>query len=120
MSKPRLLIVDDEIAIRTALHRWFLLHEFDADCASNGLEAVNLCRINAYDLVTIDLDMPLMGGLEAIPLIREIHPQIPIVVLTGYAKDTGIALAKGAQRVCVKPLRLSELEAQVRSVLAGN
>lgn len=117
MAKLSILVVDDEISIRTALRRWFLLRGFNVDAAENGIDAVAMCREHRYDLVTIDLDMPQMGGLEAIPIIHELHPGLPIIVLTGYAKDVDIAMKKGAHRVCVKPLRLSELENEINALL---
>jgi len=117
MVKPSLLVVDDEIAIRTALRRWFSLRGFAVDTAADGVEAVSRCRERHYDIVTIDLDMPQMGGIEAIPILREFHPDMPIIVLTGYARDVDIAIQKGAYKVCVKPLRLSELENEIKSAL---
>lgn len=118
MTKPSMLVVDDEIAIRTALRRWFSLRGFEVDSAENGLEAVSLCRERRYDVVTIDLDMPQMGGLEAIPILRDFHPAMPIIVLTGYVRDVDVAMQKGAHKVCIKPLRLSDLETEILNILA--
>lgn len=118
VSKPRILIVDDEPSIRSALERWFNLRGFQADQAADGLHAVNKVRQSQFDIVTMDLDMPRMGGIEAIAQIRDHQPEIPIVVLTGFIRDTALALNNGATRVLTKPVRLRELEEEVRLLLA--
>lgn len=89
------------------------------DCAEDGQEAVDKCRENDYDIVTMDLEMPCMGGLAAIPAIRAFRPTLPILVLTGYAKSEETARAAGADGILIKPLRLTDLEAHVMAVLVG-
>ena len=116
--KPRILIVDDEPSIRSALERWFNIRGFQADQAPDGLQAVSKVRESQFDIVTMDLDMPRMGGIEAISQIRDHQPEIPIVVLTGFIRDTALALNNGATRVLTKPVRLRELEEEVRRLLA--
>lgn len=117
MGKPRLLIVDDEHGIRAALDRWFSLRGFEVDQAADGREALECCRKKQYDIITMDLEMPKMGGLEAIPAIRKFQPRVPIVVLTGYVQDGGAALESGAAKVLTKPVRLRELEEELRGLL---
>lgn len=112
-----ILIVDDEPGIRSALGSWLTAKGFRVDTAVDGLEAMEKCRETAYDLITMDLEMPRMGGLEAIPAIKRIQPDVPIVVLTGYLKNEESALTAGAIRVLAKPLRLSHLEEEIRLVL---
>jgi two-component system response regulator HydG len=118
-SKPRILIVDDEPSIRSALERWFNIRGFVADQAADGMEALEKIQQAPFDIITMDLDMPRMSGIEAIARIREMQPEIPIVVLTGFIRDTAIALNNGATRVLTKPVRLRELEEEVRRLLAG-
>jgi CheY-like chemotaxis protein len=111
------LVVDDEPGIRSALERWFRVKGFQVDSAHDGAVAVEMCRENAYDIITMDLEMPRMGGLAAMAAIREFAPDLPIVVLTGYSKNEEAAWSVGANEVLIKPLRLPELEAHVRRVL---
>jgi CheY-like chemotaxis protein len=119
VSEHCILIVDDEKSIRSLVQRWFSTRGFSVDVAENGEEAVALCASNDYDLITMDLDMPGMGGLAAIEEIHKTKASIPIIVLTGYARDIHRSKDRGAIKVCVKPIRLTELEEEVRSVLAG-
>jgi len=74
--------------------------------AKNGLEAVNLCAgDNLPDLILMDIKMPVMDGIEATKLIREHHPDLPVVALTAYALDTDRKriLESGCNDCLVKP-----------------
>lgn len=117
MSKRRLLIVDDEDAVRMTLQRWFTSRGFEVDTAADGVEAVEQCTRATYDVVTMDLDMPRMGGVAAIEAIRSQHPNLPIVVLTGLPKSTVIPGDDGPTSVLVKPLRPSEVEEEILRIL---
>lgn len=114
----RILIVDDEPSIRDALARWFTLRGFDVTTARDGQEALNLCLDRAFDIITMDLEMPRMSGDEAIGRIREILPEVPIIILTGYPNEADSVLEGGASLVLTKPLRLRELEHEVMKLLA--
>lgn len=117
MGKPSILIVDDEANIRGALQRWFQICGFEVTSASDGLEAVILCETNRFDVITMDLEMPRMGGIQALTEIRKTHPLVPVIIVTGFARDTQLALRAGASKVLAKPLRLRDLEEEVRGVL---
>jgi CheY-like chemotaxis protein len=117
-TKPRILIVDDEASIRAALERWFTLRGFEVHQAADGQEAVAICGKSSFDVITMDLEMPNMGGIEATVEIKKLLPEVPIIVLTGYSKNADIAVQNGAAKVLSKPLRLKELETEVRNIIA--
>ncbi len=119
MSKPRLLVVDDEEYIRFALRRWFEICGFEVDLAEDGEVAVAKCRTGSYDVITMDLVMPRMNGQNAIRGIRAINPTVPIIVLTAYQERAGDLRAVGASRVLAKPLALHDLEVEIRRLLPG-
>lgn len=112
--EPAILIVDDEDSIRSAMVTWFRLRGFRVTEALDGLEAVESCQQHDYDIITLDLEMPRMDGLEALPLLREALPDTPVLVVTGYPRDSEEAIARGATAVLIKPLTMHELEEQVR------
>ena len=118
MNNPRILIVDDEPNIRASLARWFRLSGFDVDVAEDGDLAVEKCATMKYDVITMDIEMPRVNGVQAILAIRQCQPDASIIVLTGYARDSDEASQCGATRILSKPIRLRELEAAVRSVIA--
>lgn len=113
----RILIVDDEQSIRDALARWFSLRGFDVTTARDGQEALSLCSDYAFDIITMDLEMPRMSGNEAIARIRETLPDVPIIILTGFPSDADAVLDGGASLVLTKPLRLKELESEVLKLI---
>jgi len=117
MEKPSILIVDDEPNIRGALQRWLHLKGFDVHTAENGLDAVELCGKQKFDVITMDLEMPQMGGMEAIVSIRRVCANVPILVVTGMPGDTNHALAVGATKVITKPFLLRDLEYEVRALI---
>ena len=117
MPKPKILIVDDETSIRLALDRWFTLRGFEVQQAKDGQEAVEYCEKNQYDVIIMDLEMPRMTGLEAIVIIKKLRPEAPVLILSGFTKDADLAIANGAVKVLSKPLRLKELEKEVREIL---
>ncbi len=118
MKTPRILIVDDDRAVREALQVWFSSKGFEADEAIDGLDGLDKARGGRYDAIIMDLEMPRMGGREAIEEIRAILPFIPIVVLTGFSLDSPSTLAAGANRILAKPVRLNNLENEVRALMS--
>jgi CheY-like chemotaxis protein len=73
-----------------------------------------------FDIVTMDIEMPRMGGMEAIRLIKEFSPTTPVLALTGYASGSGLAERCRADKIFVKPIALSALEREVRALLRPN
>ncbi len=99
------------------MDKWLRAHGFETDTAENGAEAVEKCRHNRYELVTMDLEMPQMSGVEAIQLIKRDNPDISIVVLTGFTSDVETFHSVTVQAVLVKPVRMQELEETIRGIL---
>lgn len=120
MERPRILIVDDDTNVRSAFRRWFSCRGFDADEAEDGIEAVDKCNRGAYDIITLDLEMPHMTGVQALPMIRKAQPDVPIVVLTGYANEAHSLSPQDVARILVKPMSLRDLENVVRELLPAD
>lgn len=111
-GKPfKILIVDDEPWVREVFQDFCRLTDvFEVDMASSGEEAVNMVSDTSYDLITLDLIMPEMSGLDALTKIKELSPRVPIMVITGNATDSLINKAGvlGACRVMYKPIMLDD------------
>ena len=117
----RVLIVDVEKWVREVFQDFCrLTNAFDIELAASGSEAIEKVKATQYDLVTMDLIMPEVSGLEALATIKEISPKLPIVVITGNATDRLINRAglEGAARVLYKPVRLEDFVEELTSTLA--
>jgi two-component system KDP operon response regulator KdpE len=111
----RVLVVDDEAEVRTAVRHGLELMGYEIEVASDGLEGVSKVETWRPDVVLLDLAMPRMGGLSAIQNIRT-SSQVPIIVLSvmGEEADKVRALETGADDYLTKPFGLQELHARIR------
>lgn len=115
----RILVVDDESAIRRALRPPLLELGFQVSEASRGEEALQLLRTTACDAVLLDVNMPGIGGIETLRRIRTFAPRLPVLMLTvrDQEEDKVEALESGADDYVTKPFSTRELIARVRSAV---
>ncbi len=117
-NKPHLLIVDDEISNVVILERLFR-SEYQTTSVDNGQAALELLETEAFDLVLLDIMMPLVSGLEVLKAIRA-YPEtaeLPVILISARMDENDIVqgLSIGANDYITKPFRLSELRARVRT-----
>ena len=121
MSQPdlRVLVVDDESAIRRALRPALMELGFQVAEASRGEEALQLLRAATYDAVLLDVNMPGLGGIETLRRIRGFAPRLPILMLTvrDQEEEKVIALDLGADDYVTKPFSTRELIARIRAAV---
>jgi two-component system KDP operon response regulator KdpE len=115
----RILIVDDEPAIRRALRPPLAELGFQVSEASRGEEALQLLRAAAFDAVLLDVNMPGIGGIETLVRIRAFAPRLPILMLTvrDHEEDKVEALESGADDYVTKPFSTRELIARIRAAI---
>ena len=108
----KLMIVDDSNMVRRSIERDVNLDNIDiVGVAANGLEALEIFRKERPNLITMDITMPHMDGVECVEQITAIDPDVHILVISALAdKATALqALAKGAQGFLSKPFNTTEL-----------
>lgn len=118
MMMIRILVVDDEIAMRQLLRIYLQQENYVIEEAANGKEAYDLIVKNDYDLMILDIMMPIMDGFETMKLVRKVS-DIPIILLTakGAVQDKVVGLSIGADDYLVKPFEEAELMARVKALL---
>ena len=107
----RILIVDDEEAVRTVLANFMSREGFESDCAASGDEAIRLLETRRYDFVITDLMMPGDDGLELLQRIRAMNSDVPVAIMTGFGTlDRTIeALRRGAVDFIEKPFDFNHI-----------
>jgi two-component system, OmpR family, response regulator MprA len=115
----RILVVDDELAVRESLRRALALEGHDVELAADGREALATIARSAPDLVVLDVLMPELDGLEVSRRLRAAGDRTPILMLTARAEveDRVAGLDAGADDYLGKPFALDELLARVRALL---
>ena len=118
----KLLIIEDEQPMQTALAKGFGKIGYTIDAASDGEEALELFYSNRYTLVVLDLNLPKLGGMEVLRQIREESKEIPVIILSAKStvEDKVAGLDCGANDYLAKPFQFKELEARVRALLRRN
>ena len=119
MTKPKILLVDDEQAITANLAPFLQRSGFDVSVAANGEDALRQVGEFGPDLVVLDVLMPRMDGREALRRLRQEGNWIPVILLTqvGEASERAMALEEGADDYLNKPFDPHELVARIRAVL---
>lgn len=115
----RILIVDDEPAVRTALSRALELEGYDIDVVPTGEAALSTLDRSAFDVVLLDVSMPGIDGLEVCRRLRDGGDSTPVIVVTARSQvsDSVAGLDAGADDYVVKPFALDELLARLRALL---
>ena len=117
----RILVVDDEKMIRNVVREYAEFEGDEVSEAADGMEAVEICRKNDYDIIIMDVMMPRLDGFSACKEIRKIK-EIPVIMLSarGEEYDKLFGFEIGIDDYVVKPFSPKELMARVRAVIKRN
>jgi excisionase family DNA binding protein len=118
-ARPRVLVVDDEAAIRDLLSKTLALAEYDVDLAPDGRNALERLRIIPYDLLITDLKMPGVDGLAVIREARRLKADIPVIIITGFSSEASAieAVNLGVSGYLTKPFRVPRVLAAAAKAL---
>lgn len=115
--KDKILLIDDDPAIRQLLTRLLTEEGYIVVSAANGVEAVESADSTKFDLVLLDLNMPVMDGWETFEKITSKNPLLPFIVITARPNQLFPAVASGTGALMEKPLDLPKLFNTIRSLL---
>lgn len=114
----RLLIIEDEPALCNSIAEGLRLDGYEVDTCQDGVQALELCCVENYDLILLDLNLPGMDGMEVLRRLRTEDTETCVLILSARSqiKDKVDGLDMGANDYLTKPFHFEELEARVRSL----
>ncbi len=118
-ERPRILVVDDEQAVRDLLSKTLTMADYDVDSADDGPSAIEKMRAVEYDLLITDLKMPGMDGLTVIREARKLSADLRVIIITGYSTEASAieAINLGVSGYLTKPFRLPRILAAAARAL---
>jgi DNA-binding NtrC family response regulator len=119
-SSPRILIIDDEAAIRESLDTLLTLEGFTVSMAIDGPSGLDQLSRNEYDLLLLDLALPGESGIDLLPRITALQPNLPVIMITAYGTMGNVvdAIRAGAENFVQKPWDNEKLLADIRTAIA--
>lgn len=117
----KILVVDDEEMIREVLCEYAQFEGYETDQATNGMEAVAMCKENQYDLIIMDIMMPKLDGFSAVKEIKK-HCDVPVLMVSarGEEYDKLFGFEIGIDDYVVKPFSPKEVMARVNAIIKRN
>ena len=118
-KQERVLVVDDDAVIREGLRRVLNMEGYAVETQPNGRLAMDRLQETTFDLLITDLKMPGMNGMEVLQAVRVLQPEMPVILITGFAAvDNAVdAMKNGAADYLSKPFANEEIVAKVRKAL---
>lgn len=119
MPIPTILIVEDHVKMADSISKGLEDSGFKAEVAYDGFIGKRLSETRSYDLIILDVNLPLMNGYELCADIRARIPQVPVIMLTamGSTEDKLMGFDRGADDYIVKPFEFRELLARIKALL---
>jgi DNA-binding NtrC family response regulator len=119
-NKMQVLIVDDELSIRESLKGWLQQDGYQVEAAEHGSRALVMIKEKHFDIALLDVKMPEMDGITLLQHIKELDPDMTVVMMTAYGaiQDAVEAMKKGAYDYLLKPFDLEELSLLLDKILA--
>ena len=117
-----ILIIEDEKQLCQSIAEGLRMDGYEADTCFDGDEGLELCLVENYDLILLDLNLPGVDGLEILRQFRESDTSTPVLILSarGQIQDKVEGLDLGANDYLTKPFHFEELEARIRSLHEEN
>ncbi len=112
-----LLVVDDDRGVRELLGEFLSSKGFRVETVDTGDGAIELLKVNRYDIILLDLRLPDTNGIELLKRIKSLSPEIIAIIMTGYATlETAIqAIREGAYDYITKPFQLDEMDVALKN-----
>ncbi len=122
MDQLRILIVDDEQELVTAMAERLALRGFNVETATSGADALRHIDEDGFSVLILDVKMPGVGGLELMAQIKQRNPDLPVILFTGHTSvaDAERGMKEGAFDYLVKPIDIDTLIERIADAAEGN
>lgn len=117
-EKVRLLVVDDDSAVRLVASEMLLTLNYDVTLAESGEEALKALSENRFAAVLLDVGMPIMNGMEVYEQFRATDDETWVVFMTGYAEEDFNSIDHARTDVLTKPFSMDDLETQLAKIFS--
>ncbi|MBN2419502.1 MAG: response regulator [Deltaproteobacteria bacterium] len=117
-ERKTILIIEDDLDVLSAFVKHFKYLGYDVIIATDGMDGLKKIDSGGYDLVITDIVMPFVSGVGVVTTLKEKHPEIPVIAITGYGKEPeAAAMEKKADIVLPKPVKMAVLKEHVEKLL---
>ena len=118
-KSPSILIAEDESRLATMLAKGLRKNGFETAIASDGEQALKMAQNGCFDLLLLDLGLPIKNGWTVLAELRKRHASMPIIILTAFGdeSDCSVGLQRGANDYMMKPFRFADLLSRIRTFL---
>ncbi len=113
----KFLFVDDNPNLIPIFKKWASIKGLNAKFASDGTEVLELVKKEHFDLIVMDIDMPILDGITTAKKLRDLNPSIKVVILTGLPTKPEQDLPQNIVDILMKPISLSELTNKLLNIL---
>jgi len=111
VNSKKILVVDDEVKMQKTVQEILVVENYTVKTASDGLECLEIVKQELFDVILLDINLPFKNGLEVLCEIKNLYPDIPVIMFTAFGSNERIitAMKSGAYDYLDKPFELDEL-----------
>ena len=119
MKQKKILVIEDDPGVLDTIVKHLSHAGYAVVTAADGMEGLKKIKADAYDLVITDIVMPYVSGTGVVTSLKETHPTIPVIAITGFGPEPeAVAAEKKADLVLSKPVKMSKLKKHVADLLS--
>ncbi|WP_419225193.1 response regulator transcription factor [Acinetobacter sp. A2] len=116
---PKILIIEDDFMIAESTQTLLKLQQFEVSWVNNGIDGLKALQQHSFNLVLLDLGLPMMDGMQVLKNIRQLFPQLPVLIISArdQLQQRVEGLNQGADDYLIKPYAFDELLARIHALL---
>ena len=122
LIKQKILIIEDEPKVSSFIKKGLEANLYEAEIATDGLVGREMAMKKSFDIILLDINLPIINGFDVCRQIKAVKPSIPVLIVSAYSTNNDIekAISCGADSFIVKPFEFAELIKQIKSLLQAS